>query len=1355
MTGQRRPGVRPPSDVWVAAIHQAANAALPLGSGFLIDTRRVLTCAHVVHDKGDVRSDLWVTFPKADELMHLRVPVEQVVAPPTDQQDVQDVAVLVLGEEIAPEYVARLRRPAAGDLVDRSWWSFGFPDGVLGNSADGSVGEALGFGWVRLDTTSRYPVRPGYSGAALWSADYDAVVGLVGQARRDSGDARALTLKTVDLVLPEQKLRLLTDWSVEAAGDAALSAWGWTLAGDTESGRHWRPRARGVSTDAERGFRFRGRGAALTAVVEWMTTRERDRRQVLVVTGSPGVGKSAVLGRLVTTADAQIAAALPAEDRGVRAPVGSVACAVHARDKTAVEVAREIATAASARLPEQVKELPDLLREALGKDDRGSFCVVIDALDEATTPQHARVILQTAISLAETCADLGVRVVVGSRRVDDAGDLLAPFAGALKIIDLDVPEFFAQDDLVAYALATLQLVGDERANSPYQDDQVAAAVAQRIAEMAQRNFLIAGLVARSHGMHDQEAIAVEQLRYTSTVEAALRDYLSRLPALQGVPAQDLLTALAYAESPGLTLSLWRRVVQAMTGQAVDEGALFGFARSAAANFLVESSDSATRSGSFRLFHQALNEALLAPRAAAALLVHDERTIARALMDTAGGSSWATAPGYVLRSLPGHAQRGGIIDELLQNDAYALYADLRRLVPAAKASLSPAGRARARLLRKTPQALEAGPRERMALFTVTEAREQLGRSFRDWRASAPYRAVWAVGAPHAEDIVLEGHTAWINALCPVPVGSRMLLASASNDHTIRLWDADTGETVRILTGHTGPVRALACLTHRGRTLLASAGTDHVIGLWDPITSHRVRTLTEHSAYINALCQVPVGPRMLLASASNDHTIRLWDANTGETVRKLTGHTGPVRALACLTHRGRTLLASAGTDARIRLWDPATGQAVRVLASEGAWINALCPVVVGQQILLASAGNDQVIRLWDWQAGVLVRTVEQHTDWVRTLTSFRVGRRSLMASAGHDTAVRFWEGSSGQIVPGGFEGHTDWVTSVCVLAWDEHTLLASAGNDSAIRLWDVQAGPPMPTVDQGGAVTAVCAMTVHGNTYVASAESDHRVRVRDVATGEVVTVLEGHADWARTLCVIPIGEEPHLATGGDDGRILVWDTARATILRTLPGHDDALTGLCPVRVGGRTLLASASSDRTLRLWDPAIHAHCLTQESFDSAIAALSTVIVEGQQIVAAGFEDGSIVLWDPERRRTLRVWPAHGEPITALTTVSLQGQPLLVSAGDDRIIQVWDPTTGQARQRLDGHSDKITTLTAVTHGSRGHLISASDDRTLRVWDLQASHSTISITVHSPAWDVTSSGDLVVVGLSDGLLALALE
>ena len=128
----------------------------------------------------------------------------------------------------------------------------------------------------------------------------------------------------------------------------ALTQWGWALDRDPEGGRHWRPRARGVSIDSERGWRFRGRTTALTRIVSWLD-RPRPDRRVLVVTGSPGVGKSAVLGRIVTTADSTaFRASLPPGDTGVLASLGSVSCAVHAKGKTALEVAEEIARAASA-----------------------------------------------------------------------------------------------------------------------------------------------------------------------------------------------------------------------------------------------------------------------------------------------------------------------------------------------------------------------------------------------------------------------------------------------------------------------------------------------------------------------------------------------------------------------------------------------------------------------------------------------------------------------------------------------------------------------------------------------------------------------------------------------------------------------------------------------------------------------------------------------------------------------------------------------------------------------------------------------------------------------------------------------
>ena len=187
---------------------------------------------------------------------------------------------------------------------------------------------------------------------------------------------------------------------------------------------------------------------------------------MLVVTGAPGAGKSAVLGRIVMTADADAVVRLPASDAAVRATTGSVACAIHATGLTALEIARAIAKAASARLPESVEDLAPALLDVLPGRANSRFNVIIDALDEAVTPESRAVISTVILDITETCSDVGAQVVVGSRRSDPQGDLLVAFGGAKELIDLDEPEFFAEEDLAAYALATLQLAADKSARQP-------------------------------------------------------------------------------------------------------------------------------------------------------------------------------------------------------------------------------------------------------------------------------------------------------------------------------------------------------------------------------------------------------------------------------------------------------------------------------------------------------------------------------------------------------------------------------------------------------------------------------------------------------------------------------------------------------------------------------------------------------------------------------------------------------------------------------------------------------------------------------------------------------------------------
>ena len=826
---------------WVGAVHASAEDFTPLGTAVVIDDRRVLTAAHVVKVSGKVCPTLWVAFPMADDPSTSRRCATRVTLA---EHPLADLAVVELGDPVpAGVAAAPLRCPKPADVVNRAWWAFGFAGhDPLGNEADGMVGASLGYGWVRLDAESRYHVAPGFSGGGLWCADYGAVVGVVGAAN-DRGDGRAVTLHQADGCLPAEKIRLLTQWTVAAAGEVAQTAWGWTLVGDKEADRHWGPRARGVSVVSERGHRFRGRRTALTEIVAWLDRPVSDRK-VLVVTGSPGVGKSAVLGRIVTTADAETRAALPMEDDVPRASVGLVACAVHAKGKTALDVAMEIARAASARLPERVDDLPACLREVLAERGGERFNVVIDALDEASGPAQARaVITGIVLPITETCADLGAQVVVGTRRSDDAGDLLRVFGPASSTVNLDDLHYFAVEDLAAYAQATLQLRGDERPGNPYQPDDVAAPVAAQIAELAERNFLVAGLVARTHGLYDNIPVSPAAVSFTPSVESALATFLDRLAPVAGVPARDLLTALAFAEAPGLPAELWQLAVQALTGVPVTREQLTRFAHGSAANFLVESAgESATTR--FRLFHQALSDALSAERILSVPTVDDERTLTRAFIGYGAQLGWDYVPSYLFRSLPGHAVRARMIDELLADTGYVLRADLRRLIPAAAYAGTPTGLERARLLRLTAHAISAEPAERLALLRVTETLDGLGTTFRQHGERALYWGLWANVPMRAERAILDGHTDWVRGVCAVRVEGRELLASASNDRTVRIWDPATGVTERTLVGHTSAVYGVCAVRVEDRELLASASDDRTVRIWDPATGYPLHVIPVH-------------------------------------------------------------------------------------------------------------------------------------------------------------------------------------------------------------------------------------------------------------------------------------------------------------------------------------------------------------------------------------------------------------------------------------------------------------------------------------------------------------------------------
>jgi WD40 repeat protein len=144
-------------------------------------------------------------------------------------------------------------------------------------------------------------------------------------------------------------------------------------------------------------------------------------------------------------------------------------------------------------------------------------------------------------------------------------------------------------------------------------------------------------------------------------------------------------------------------------------------------------------------------------------------------------------------------------------------------------------------------------------------------------------------------------------------NRNLIASASHQGTITLWDIESGALIRTFTGHQGGVETVAF--SQDGSQLASGSWDNTIRIWDVTTGNKIKTLNGHEGEVVSVAFSSNGSE--IASGSLDKTIKAWNAQSGEEVQSLSKHRSSVYSIAF--SRDGLKLISGSRDKTIHLWN----------------------------------------------------------------------------------------------------------------------------------------------------------------------------------------------------------------------------------------------------------------------------------------------------------------------------------------------------------------------------------------------------------------------------------------------------
>ena len=550
--------------------------------------------------------------------------------------------------------------------------------------------------------------------------------------------------------------------------------------------------------------------------------------------------------------------------------------------------------------------------------------------------------------------------------------------------------------------------------------------------------------------------------------------------------------------------------------------------------------------------------------------------------------------------------------------------------------------------------------------------------------------------------------WDNGLAHFsPDGERFIALTHPTDDAIpQVWNVATLQPALDLIGHEGHVLD-AVFSPDGARIATSSIEDGTVRVWNAVTgeTERVLDLTDVGGP-----SIPVfstaGTRLATSTLAGE--VWSWDLDVKEAVLKLQ----PPHAVPWAFHLAFSpddaTLAVVYSEPVVLVWDTQTGELLREVEHGGgvAWDVGFSPD--GTWLV---TGGDGPIKIWDTESWDRIATFRGHEDFV---TDLQVSADGRWVASGGVADVLVWDLDTLDTVHRiiGHDGDVDGID----LSPDGRYLLTGSWTDTTTRLWDTSLTWSHQFISlpgregSGGAV----AFSPDGVTLAAS-RSDSLITLWDRRDGSDIATMGGPGA-GESSSLDHTADGRLIAAGGVEG-VKVFE-AQTGVLVAAPFNDaEAFDVVFPPN---GTMLATAAKDRGVELWPlPGGEPTTLIGEVHGRALAFSPDGSMLAMSYYDLGFGEFFVDVVDTTTGEVLsrlavgfQTGGEHNRAVESMT-FSADGDRL-VTVSWDSVGVAWDTESWEPVQRLEGHNAEVRHV--AVDPIRNEIATASADGTVKVWDL---------------------------------------